>query len=128
MIHAPNTIRVLVVDDEFIVALDISQQLEDAGFEVVGPASNTEQALELINKTKPDLALLDVNLGTGKTSYDVARCLASQDIPYVFLSGYSRQQLSAEFHHIPTLAKPCPIEEVLSVMATLRPDEALNEK
>ena len=55
--------RVLVVEDEFLVALDIAQQITEAGFEVVGPANSVAKAIALIDELGCDVAVLDVNLG-----------------------------------------------------------------
>jgi CheY-like chemotaxis protein len=111
--------RVLVVEDEYVIALDLSQQLEDAGLVVCGPASNTPKALSLIDESPPDVALLDVNLGGGKTSYDIARKLILLDIPFAFLSGYSIDQLMPEFENVPLLAKPCSAPIIVKVIGTL---------
>ncbi len=116
--HAAMT-RVLVVEDEFVIALDLSQQLEDAGFEICGLASNTPKALSLIDSDPPDVALLDVNLGAGQTSYDIARMLMQQEIPFAFLSGYSIDQLLPEFEEVPILAKPCSVPMIVEIIATL---------
>jgi CheY-like chemotaxis protein len=64
-------LRVLMVEDEAIVALEIEENLREAGFEVVGPAARASQALELLNKFGCDAAVLDINLGT-ETSEPVA--------------------------------------------------------
>lgn len=112
--------RVLVVEDEFVIALDLSQQLEDAGFQICGPASNTPRALTLIEDDPPDVALLDVNLGAGKTSYEIARKLIALDIPFAFLSGYSLNQLLSEFENVPLLAKPCSLAMILDVIDSVQ--------
>lgn len=113
--------RVLVVEDEFVIALDLAQQLEEAGFQVSGPASNEAKALSLIDQEPPDIALLDINLGCGTTSYGIARRLIARHIPFAFLSGYSGVQIDAEFTDVPVLAKPCPIDMVMEVMQAMSP-------
>jgi DNA-binding response OmpR family regulator len=74
--------RVLVVEDEFMIGLDIGQQLADAGYEVVGPATSVEKALRFIAEPGCDVAILDVNLGD-ETSEPVARKLRGSGKPFV---------------------------------------------
>ena len=93
-------LAVLVVEDEFLVAFDLATMLESAAFTVLGPVADAAAALALVSQNPPDAALLDVNLGSGKTSYDIARRLSALNIPYVFLSGYDRNQLLEEFQDV----------------------------
>ena len=118
--------RVLVVEDEFIIALDLSCGLTDAGYEVVGPAGNTAAALALVESAAPDIGLLDVNLGGGETSYQIARGLQARQIPFAFLSGYSLPQVSSEFSKVPVLGKPFTFGEVLEVIAKLHTTDSAN--
>jgi CheY-like chemotaxis protein len=111
--------RVLIVEDEFVIALDLSYQLEEAGYEVCGPASKTAAALELIEKDAPDLALLDVNLGKGETSWDIARVLTTRQIPFAFLTGYPGTVLPADLVDAPILAKPCQFNLVQEAIGKL---------
>ena len=62
---------VLVVEDEFLVAFDLTAMLEGAAFTVLGPVADAAAALALVAQSQPDAALLDVNLGGGKTSYEI---------------------------------------------------------
>jgi phosphoribosylamine-glycine ligase len=84
-------LRVLGVEDEAIVALEIEENLRDAGFEVVGPAARVAEALELSNEFGRDAAVLDINLGT-ETSEPIALFLSEQRTPFVTVSGYSQDQ------------------------------------
>ena len=86
------TVRVLVVEDEAIVAIDIADQLTEAGFEVVGPAPSVAKALKLIEHVGCDIAVLDVNL-RDETAEPVARELRLRRTPFLFLSAVSRDQL-----------------------------------
>jgi len=97
--------RVLVVEDQALVALDIAHVLTRAGFDVAGPARGVAQALELLKEASCDAAVLDINLGS-ETSEPVALELSKQCTPFVTLSGYSRDQHPPVFKGAPVLAKP----------------------
>lgn len=84
-------IRVLIVEDEFITADHIADILVEAGFEALTPALNYSEAIELL-KEKPDVAILDINLGASKSGIDLAHYLNENvGIPFVFLSSYVDQ-------------------------------------
>jgi DNA-binding response OmpR family regulator len=97
--------RVLVVEDEAILAIDIAEQLAEAGFLVVGPAPSVAKALRLIVDVGCDIALLDVNL-RDETAEPVARELRSRRTPFLFLSAVSREQLASGFRDEVLLPKP----------------------
>lgn len=80
---------VLVVEDEFLVALDLKGMLEGNGYRVLGPARNVDAALRLLAHEQPDLAVLDVNLN-GHPVVPVAKRLRSLGVPLVLASAYSR--------------------------------------
>jgi PAS domain S-box-containing protein len=80
--------RVLIVEDEALISLELEQAVAGLGCEVVGPAASPDAALDLIRRRAPDLAILDVNLG-GQTSERVARALRALDVPFVFCTGYA---------------------------------------
>lgn len=101
--------HILVVEDEALVALDIAQALTNAGFDVVGPANSLAHALELIQHTGCDAAVLDINLG-GETSEPVARELNDRGTAFVTLSGYSQEQRASAFERAAALAKPLQLE------------------
>ena len=97
--------RVLVVEDESLIAMLVEDGLETLGYEVVGPVGTVDAALRLVEQTPFDLALLDINLG-GKQSFPIAEALESRGIPYVFLTGYDRSSLPLAFQHRFGLQKP----------------------
>jgi PAS domain S-box-containing protein len=105
--------RVLVVEDEAVVALEIALVLRNAGFEVAGPARAVAQALQLINETGCDAAVLDINLGT-ETSEPIALRLRNRGTPFVTVSGYSRDQQSPVFSDAPKLSKPIRPERLIA--------------
>ena len=109
------SVRVLVVEDEFMIGLDIGQQLADAGFEVVGPAPSVAKALRLVASPGCDIAVLDVNLGS-ETSERVAGKLRAFGKPFVVLTGYSMDNLRPWFHDATILTKPPRIAELVAAL------------
>jgi CheY-like chemotaxis protein len=108
-------LRVLVVEDMFLIAEDIAGQLSEWGCKVVGPDRHVKGALRNIATNQVDGALLDVNLD-GETSFEIASALASQDIPFIFMTGYDSEEVfPAEFQSAPKLNKPV-IPDVLQRM------------
>jgi DNA-binding response OmpR family regulator len=107
--------RVLIVEDEFFIALDIGQQLADAGFEVVGPAPSVAKALKLVADQGCDVAILDVNLG-GETSEPVAQKLRDSDKPFVVLTGYASDSRQPWFGAAPVLSKPLRMEDLVAAL------------
>ncbi len=105
--------RILVVEDDALVALETSQILAWAGFEVVGPARSVAKALELIQHTGCDAAILDINLGS-ETSERVARELNACGTPFVTQSAYSQGQYPPLFKGVPAFAKPLRPEPLLA--------------
>jgi AmiR/NasT family two-component response regulator len=109
------SVRVLVVEDEFMIALDISQQLTDAGCEIVGPAKSVTKALGLIAESGCDVAVLDVNLG-GETSELIAQKLQEVGKPFIILSGYSTEEQPPWFNGATVLRKPPPAADLLAAV------------
>jgi DNA-binding LytR/AlgR family response regulator len=99
-------LRVLIVEDEFLLAMELETLVECGGCIPVGPASSVGQALALIDGEEPDIALLDVNL-KGQRATPVAAALQQRGVPYVLITGYSDAQLSEpELRAAPRLDKP----------------------
>jgi CheY-like chemotaxis protein len=97
--------RILVVEDEPLVAMLEEDLLLEAGAEIVGPATSVAQALTLIGDGDLDGAVLDVNLGE-ETAFPVAERLAELGVPFVFVTGYGRQGLSERYAYRPVIRKP----------------------
>jgi CheY-like chemotaxis protein len=100
-------LRVLVVEDEAMVAMMIEDMLSDLGCVVMDVAGTVSRGVALAND--PELALdgaiLDINLG-GEKVYPVAVALAARRVPFIFSTGYSVAGVAEQFAHIPILAKP----------------------
>ncbi|AYL94898.1 sigma 54-interacting response regulator [Mucilaginibacter celer] len=88
--------RILIVEDEFIVANDLQFTLEKAGYDVCGIADSVEEARDIIKKYRPQLVLLDIHLQGTLTGIDLAKELAEQDIAFVYLSANSNQKILEE--------------------------------
>lgn len=101
--------RVLITEDEFFLAMWLRQVLEEEGYAVVGPATSVEEAVQLIEKAKPNGAILDINL-KGEMVYPAARELMERGIPFVFATGYSTLDVPTTFRSIPRLEKPVTAE------------------
>ena len=103
--------RIMVIEDEPLLAMDIEAALEELGCVVVGPAGNLAAARRLVADGVVDAALLDANLG-GKPVDELAEALAAKGIPFIFATGYERGELPARFASIPILAKPFSPEQL----------------
>ncbi|MBT30240.1 MAG: DNA-binding response regulator [Thalassobius sp.] len=88
--------KILIVEDEFIVANDLRLILQRAGYNVIGIANSVSEALEIIDANKPQLVLLDIYLKGDLTGIDLAKKLAEEHIAYVYLSANSNQKVLEE--------------------------------
>jgi CheY-like chemotaxis protein len=98
-------LRILIVEDEAMIALLIQDVLEEIGSVVIGPASRIPAALDLIAAEAIDLAVLDLNLA-GQSVYPVAEVLAERGIPFVFITGYGQVSIDERWRNRPSLPKP----------------------
>lgn len=110
--------RVLIVEDEWIVAEDHASVLRDAGYDVVGPVSMVEASLKLIDGEHVDAAILDIGL-SADNSYPVAARLQELGVPFVFVSGYLAENLPDELSHQSVLSKPAVPEEMIAAVRRL---------
>lgn len=102
---ALNDRRVLVVEDESLVAMLLETMLEDMGCTPVGPASTVDEGLKLASEERLDAALLDVNVA-GTPVFAVAEALEARGIPLVFSTGYGEGGLPEHWRGRPTVQKP----------------------
>ena len=107
--------KVLVVDDEPLLAIDLADCLEDAGFTVTGPAGSVKDALALIATAGCAAAVIDVNLGR-ETAEPIAHELTRLGIPFIVVSGYAPDQIPRVFHAAPRLVKPFNVAEVVALL------------
>src|SRR5437868_13133424 len=104
---------VLVIEDEWLIAELLQEALVEAGYRVLGPVSRVREGLQLLENSRPDIAVLDVSL-RGETSFEVARALAKRSIPFIFMTGYVSNDLLGEFKGRPVLNKPVDDAKLLS--------------
>jgi CheY-like chemotaxis protein len=98
-------LRILVVEDELLTALDLARMIEECGGEVVGPVGRLEQAQELARREQIDAAILDVQLD-GQTSLALAEELLSRDLPVLLTTGYESDMLPDRLSETARLNKP----------------------
>ena len=110
--------KVLIVEDEALIAMLFEDILEDTACQIVGPAMNVRQAMELAGTAEIDAAVLDVNLN-GESSIPVAALLRSLGVPLIFSSGHGSQGLPPEWQDRPTLPKPFTSDEVVGALERL---------
>ncbi|MHC2301487.1 response regulator [Rhizobium mongolense] len=100
-----TAIRILIVEDEYLVALHLEDLLTEMGHRVLSSASRINEALHLARTCEIDFAVLDVNL-SGTQSFTVAQVLRERGIPFVFATGYGSDGLIDGYHHETALRKP----------------------
>ena len=110
--------RILVVEDDMMIAVLIEQVLQDLGCIVVGPAGRLDAALRLAGSEALDAAILDVNI-RGELVYPVAEQLRTRGIPFVLASGYGDWALPPAFRSQPRLTKPFTYDDIEAQMRLL---------
>ncbi|QXI63630.1 Blue-light-activated histidine kinase [Paracoccus marcusii] len=110
--------RVLLVEDEPLVALDLRYELEDAGATVTGVARSVPEAMAAARNGPIDLALLDGNL-KGEPVDEVAALFDSLSVPFCFVSGYGRENLPQGFDHAPLIEKPFRPDTLRTILTAL---------
>jgi DNA-binding response OmpR family regulator len=113
--------RVLVVEDEFLLACSLDEDLRSFGYSVVGPFTRLARALDASRHERFDLAVLDINLN-GEMVYPLAQDLMVRGIPFLFLSGYGTANLPERFRAAPRLAKPYDPKLLLREIRRILPE------
>lgn len=118
---SPDPARVLIVEDESLIAMLLEQMLEDLGHDVLGPAQRVSPALALLAQSAPDMAILDVNVA-GEPVFPVAEALEARGIPFAFATGYGDSGVPPRWNAHPVLPKPFRQAQVQALVdALLRP-------
>jgi CheY-like chemotaxis protein len=105
-IQALKSRRLLVVEDDYLLADDLARFLEELGAYVVGPVGSIDDALALIaSENDLDGALLDINLH-GQHVFPVADALAAREVPFIFTTGYDRVAIPEAYADVPLCSKP----------------------
>lgn len=110
--------RVLIVEDEGLIALDIEAALTDAGCEVVGIAASINKALNILDEKGCDAAVLDANL-SGDPTTPIADTLRARQIPFLVVSGYHNLDRVGAFVDAPFLSKPYTLEALVATVRSL---------
>ena len=116
----PARRRVLIVEDEMMIAMMIEDMLFDLGYQVAGMAAKPGQALEMICSGSPDAAILDVNLD-GHNSYEIAAALDERGVPFLFSTGYGARGVAERFRSRPILQKPFRQEDLEKALSQIFP-------
>ena len=111
---------VLVVEDELMIATTLEFALESQGYRVLGPVATVDDALALLDQTRPDLALIDYRLAT-TTTEALLPSLVSRAIPVCVLTGYNRCQLPPAYADFTTLEKPFRLQTLMQALERLAP-------
>ncbi len=116
--ESPHRARVLIVEDEPLVAENLRTDLVDAGFEITGVAARVATALSLIENAACDAAIVDANLA-GCSASPAAAALSARGLPFIVLSGYAREQLQSEFSRGFFIQKPYRLSELIDGLSAL---------
>ena len=109
--------RVLIVEDEMLIAMEIERLLERQGCVVLGPAPTIARALALLDQERPDAALLDLNLN-GQPATPVAAALSERGVRFVLVTGYGEMQSKEpELQDAPRVDKPVHHQELVRTLA-----------
>ncbi|WP_254737649.1 hypothetical protein [Alsobacter ponti] len=115
-------LRILVVEDELLIALAMEDMLQTFGCEIIGPASDIGEAEKIILKERLDGALLDVNV-RGRLVYPVAEMLIERSIPLILCSGYATTNvIPAPYCALPQIAKPYDQDTLYRMMTRVFAD------
>jgi ActR/RegA family two-component response regulator len=118
-IHLP-VCKVLIIEDDFLLASSLKTTFQKAGAIVLGAVSNKDDAIALLRNDVPDLAVVDLNLGDG-VDFDVAEHLQQQSVPFCIYSAYSRlnyPNMPIDLRHVQWLEKPAHPQSVLRAAAS----------
>jgi DNA-binding response OmpR family regulator len=111
--------RILVLDDEPLISALIGDWLNELHCEMIGPAVSVQSALDLIDATSLDGAIIDVSL-RGEESYAVAEALRKRGVPFAFTTGYNRSGVAVRFADALILPKPFSFNEVETTIVKFR--------
>jgi len=107
--------KILIAEDELLIALDLVEAFEQEGARVLGPAASVARAMALIDiDPSIDCGVLDLNLG-GELVYPLADALAERDVPFMFTTGYGEDAIPPRFDHVLRLEKPATGEAAVEM-------------
>jgi DNA-binding response OmpR family regulator len=113
--------RILVVEDDYMIAQDVQDDLERAGAVVIGPTSSVSGAMNLLDgETSVDAAVLDINLGDER-SFPVAEALQRKSVPFLFATGYNSADIPQEWRTATIVMKPLRIAAIEQLLSSSDP-------
>jgi CheY-like chemotaxis protein len=115
---AERRLRILIVEDEMLVAMSFEDMLTDLGYEVAGIASRLVSALAMAGEADFDVAMLDVNLA-GDRSFPVADLLIARGIPFLFATGYGPEGIDEKYRGRLVLQKPFLADDLAAAVQSL---------
>ncbi|MGI3776657.1 MAG: hypothetical protein ACRYGC_05110 [Janthinobacterium lividum] len=111
-------LRVLVVEDEYMIAQEIAEVLADAGAETLGPVPSVGEAMQMVGaEARIDCALLDVNVGN-EAVWPAADMLLARGVPTVLATGYDASVIPRAYAHLPRCEKPASGSDLTRALAT----------
>jgi DNA-binding response OmpR family regulator len=110
--------RILVVEDDTILAMALEAVLQDEGYTVVGPLARLDEALQVAEQEELDGALLDISI-IGGSVFPVAEALDRRGVPFLLASGYDDRIMRKASKDWPRLMKPYPLEELTARLAAM---------
>lgn len=109
---------ILVAEDEYFLATEISRALKTAGAEVVGPFPTVADAMAALDKRRLSAGLIDINL-RGEMVYPLADLFRQRGIPFVFMTGYDRAALPPAYRDVPICDKPVNVRDFVLQLAAV---------
>jgi len=117
--QTPGSARLLIVEDEALVALVLCDALTDAGYHVLDLTAQHAEAISVAEASKPDLALVNINLANGDSGIALAEQLKGLGVPVVFISGQTSRARSAATVAIASMPKPYEAEDMVRAVGYL---------
>ena len=118
MTAPPAALKILVVEDNYMIATLIEHGLTSAGWRVSGPVPRLAEALDAASRESYDAAVLDINLHNERI-FPVADLLSQRNVPYLFVTGYNDNSVPAGYAQLPRIVKPFKIDELLCALSKL---------
>jgi two-component system, response regulator PdtaR len=112
-------LRILIVEDNALLAFMLEQSLADAGHEPLGPVPDVESALQIISCANPQMALVDINLDGGSSGLDLASELHARSIPFFFATGQAAMAHRDGVHALGVIPKPFAPELVVALAGAM---------
>ena len=111
-------LSILIVEDEMLLAMDIEELVRCAGCSVIGPVGTMPEALRKLRETRPDAAILDVNV-SGELVFPVADALADVEVPFMIVTGYGRDHVPPRHRERPFIQKPYKAAVLIETLASM---------